>query len=168
MKSYLLDTNIVSFWFDDSKQQHEPVRQHVKRLPSGVLLAVSAITWGEIEYGHRLNDGVSDYSREKEEEFRSFIEERAYVVDVKKSTRKTYGALRAKLFNKCTPADQRKKRRPEELLDPTTALNLGVQENDLWIAAQALEHNFVLVSNDKMTHIQEAAGEDLQVEDWAS
>jgi predicted nucleic acid-binding protein len=53
------------------------------------------------------------------------------------------------------------------LIDPVTSRELGIQENDLWIAAQALEYNLVLVRNDKMDRIRDAC-EELQVENWAA
>ncbi len=46
--------------------------------------------------------------------------------------------------------------RPERLIDKTSGATLGIQENDLWIAAIAVEYNMRLVSDDKMKHIQEA------------
>jgi tRNA(fMet)-specific endonuclease VapC len=79
-----------------------------------------------------------------------------------------YGDLRARLFEKFAPKKRRRKGlRPEELVDPVTAKELGIQENDLWIAAQAIERNLVLVTNDAMARIQEVASE-LKVEDWAA
>jgi len=50
-----------------------------------------------------------------------------------------------------------------------TALTLGIQENDLWIAAQAIERHFILVTSDhRMTRIREIASEaELVIEDWA-
>ena len=46
-----------------------------------------------------------------------------------------------------------------------TSKRLEIQENDLWIVAQAVERNLVLVSNDAMKRIREIAP-DLVVEDW--
>jgi predicted nucleic acid-binding protein len=44
-----------------------------------------------------------------------------------------------------------------------------VDENDVWIAAQAVESKFVLVTNDKLTRIRDAAAElDLRMENWAA
>jgi len=53
------------------------------------------------------------------------------------------------------------------LVDPVTAKVLGIQENDLWIAAQAIERNLILVTNDGMSRIREIASE-LRIEDWGS
>jgi predicted nucleic acid-binding protein len=46
-----------------------------------------------------------------------------------------------------------------------TSQELGIQENDLWMAAQALEYNLVFVTNDKMERIREVCA-DLQLENW--
>ena len=51
MHGYLLDTNIVAYWFDERRSEHERVVQHIQELPDTTPLMISAITLGEIEYG---------------------------------------------------------------------------------------------------------------------
>jgi tRNA(fMet)-specific endonuclease VapC len=161
---YLLDNNIVRYWFDGECPEHGRVCQRIQRLPAGTLLVISAITLGEIEYGLRALDAAPDF----EAEFAGFIHEQLpMVLSVTATTRIDYGSIRARLFRKYAPGELRRKVRwPEQLLDPVTGLTLGIQENDLWIAAQAVEHNLVLVSNDRLTRLREAAPE-LRVENWA-
>jgi predicted nucleic acid-binding protein len=83
-----------------------------------------------------------------------------------------YGDLKAWLFNNCGPKPKKSKaKRAEELVDPITGFELGIDENDLWIAAQAKTHNLVLVTNDFKGNfgkvlIQFAAT--LKVENWAT
>ena len=165
MQGYLLDNNIVRYWFDGGCPEHGPVFQHIHRLPAGTPLAVSAITLGEIEYGLRVLDAAPDY----EAELAGFIQEQfPMILSVTATTRIDYGTIRAQLFRKYAPRDLRRKLRlPEQLVDPVSGLNLGIQENDLWIAAQAVAHKLVLVSNDRLTHLREVAPE-LQVENWAT
>ena len=55
---------------------------------------------------------------------------------------------------------------PESCYDRVTGQELGIDENDLWIAAQSIAHNLVLVSNDRMLKIRTAAGVVLDLEDW--
>jgi predicted nucleic acid-binding protein len=43
---------------------------------------------------------------------------------------------------------------------------MGVHENDLWIASQALAHNLVLVTNERMKDIFEIASNRLVYEIW--
>jgi len=61
--------------------------------------------------------------------------------------------------------------RPEQLIDPITSRELGIQENDLWLCAQAVAHDMVLVTNDKMLRIREVS-EDMQpvlrIQNWAN
>jgi len=166
MAGYLLDTNIVRFWFDTARPEHAMVARRIAGLPEGALLALSAITLGEIEYGHRLLGAA--VNREQEESFLAFIEYRLPMkLDVGRHTRIAYGLLRARLFESFAPKGRRRKGlRPEELVDPTTSRELGIQENDIWIAAQALEHNLVLVTHDQMARLREVAT-GLGFEDWA-
>lgn len=166
MIGYLLDTNIIRFWFDADRPEHAAVDRRIGQLPGASPLALSVITLGEIEYGHRVLHNASDPAQE--EGFFDFVENRLPIkLDVGRHTRTAYGSLRARLFERFAPRNRRKKSiRPEELIDPTTSLELGIQENDLWIASQALEHNLVLVTHDKLTRIKEVA-EELRVEDWA-
>lgn len=164
MQGYLLDTNILRFWFDRQRAEHEAVGRRLAALAEDAPLQISAITLGEIEYGRRLVGGEHG---EREAEMRTFIDHRFPIpLLVDKHTRTTYGTLRARLFERFAPKRLRTRlRRPEQLTDPATALQLGVDENDLWIAAQALQHNLVLVTHDRMARLREVAAE-LRVEDW--
>lgn len=166
LKGYLLDTNILSYWFAEGSAEHERVTQHILSLPGDSLLAISAITLGEVEYGHRA---VSAEETPKQTTFLELINEQLpTVLNVMASTRLYYGRLRADLFEKFYPAGRKKRGlRPEQLVDPVTSLELGIQENDLWIAAQAIEYNLVLVTADRLQQIREVA-KDLDVENWAA
>ena len=62
------------------------------------------------------------------------------------------------------------KKRAEQMYDPIAARELGIDENDLWIVAQALERNLILVTSDKMCRMHEAVAEfdpGFMIEDWA-
>ena len=163
MHGYLLDTNIVRYWFDERRAEHQRVVQHIQELPDTAPLMISAITLGEIEYGLQ----VARIDALKQEDYLAFISiHLPMVLDITKATRIYYGALRASIFEKYAPNPRRRRGlRPEQLIDPVTSRELGIQENDIWIAAQALEYNLVLVTNDKMDRIRDVC-EDLQVENW--
>jgi len=51
----------------------------------------------------------------------------------------------------------------------TSAEELGIQENDLWIAAQAIQYNLVLITEDHMRRLQEVSTDldyPLQLASW--
>ena len=161
---YLLDTNIVAYWFDTRRPQHERVVHHIQELPETTPLVISAIALGEIEFGLH----VAQAETPNQEALRAFINTNLpMVLNVTKATRIYYGSLRAGVFEKYAPNVKRRRGlRPEQLIDPVTSQELGIKENDLWIAAQALEYNLVLVTNDTMERIRDVC-EELQIENWA-
>jgi len=169
MKGYLLDTNAVSDWLDSSRPRHALVSNRVKHLmATEAILLTSTVVLGEIEYGIRV---APESKRNLLDALRAQIDlqfvHKRLLLAVTRSTALVYGDLRARLFEKYAPRTERTKGlRPEQLTSPTTSQVLGIQENDLWIAAQAIERNLVLVSNDAMKRIQHVAPE-LLVEDWA-
>lgn len=165
MRGYLLDTNIIDYWFRRGTPENHNVETHIGGLDAGTPLRVSAVTLGEIEYGHRV---VSTSDTAKQGQFNQFVQTQLpNVLDVRRTTRIYYGQIRARLFERYAPRRGRKALRPEQLVDPVTAKTLGVQENDIWIAAQAREYNLVLVTHDTMTHVREAVSDILAIEDWA-
>jgi tRNA(fMet)-specific endonuclease VapC len=164
---YLLDTNIVMYWFDPRRPQHERVMQRIEERPEAAPLMISAITLGEIEFGLQVSKVSTPEQEASQDELRVFIDTNLpMVLDVTKATRVYYGLLRASVFEKYAPnAKRRSGLRPEQLIDPVTSRELGIQENDLWMAAQALQYNLVFVTNDKIERIREACA-DLQIENW--
>lgn len=177
MADYLLDTNIVSYWYDASRPQHSRVIRRIDAVkqPSAIdgyvpRLYVSVVTLGEIEYGHRVVPvpGISEQA-----EYRRFVREQfPEVLGMTDDAAEHYGELRAWLFENCGPKAKRSKvRRAEELVHPTTGRELGIDENDIWIAAQAKAHNLVLVTHDSRGNLGKVLrqfADSLMVEDWAS
>ena len=168
MKGYLLDTNAVSDWLDSTRPRHASISRVIDQLDAtNAILLTSTVVLGEIEYGITISprDRRESLDKLRAQVGVEFVHKRL-LLDVTRSTSIVYGNLRARLFERYVPHDKRKKGlRPEELVCPTTSKILGIQENDLWIAAQAIERNMVLVSNDGMMRIRDVAIE-LVVEDW--
>jgi len=162
---YLLDTCAIRYWFDELPAVKAAADARAADSP----LYVSAITLGEIEFGHALNPAGAGAKRD---EFVAFVRRQLpQILQVSKHTAEPYGCIRAKLAERFPPeGGWTKKIRPEQLYDPVAAQKLGIDENDLWIVPQAVERNLVLVTSDKMARIHEAVCElysDFRFEDWA-
>ncbi len=163
VRDFLLDTQTVRYWHDGDCPQHSAVRGNVDMLRQLTAslevqpkLLVSVLTLGEIEFGHRVAlspDPVAQAAYIK------FVkEELPEPFELSPDAAVAYGDLRTRLFNKFAPGDKRRpKMRPEQLVDPATAKELQIQENDLWLCAQAVAHGMVLVTNDRMQSIRDIA-----------
>jgi len=163
MDGYLLDTNTFDYLTDRADARHPCVRERFEALPNGTPVFVSAVTAGEVTYG------ISTFPAMDEAKKRGLLRALAEfrVLDVTTATKDSYAMVRAALFAR-TIKEGRKRLRPEQLRDPVTSLQMGVQENDVWLVAQALAHNLVFVTNDmKMRPLWVAAGEGLRVANWA-
>ncbi|MEK7794556.1 MAG: PIN domain-containing protein [Candidatus Hydrogenedentota bacterium] len=177
MADYLLDTNILSYWYNTQRPEHlkvsaavEVARQPDPQTNYVSRLFVSVVTLGEIEYGHRVAP-TSDAS--KQAAYAKFVAEQCPdPLEMTNHVAEQYGELRAWLFENYAPNAKRSKaKRAEELVNPTTGKELGIDENDIWIAAQAKTYNFVLVTHDSRGNfgkVLKQLAADLSVEDWAS
>jgi predicted nucleic acid-binding protein len=159
VNGYLLDTGIVGYYFTG----HAEVMARIRSLrnPKDVLF-ISAITRGEIEFGHCR---TASTNHERRAEFIRWVgaEFRGkFIVPVTKHTGTYYGELKAKLFAKYQPASQHENH-PELGIDQVTGAALGIDENDLWIASQSIEHNLILVTTDKLEKIKSVADGSLAV-----
>jgi len=176
MRDFLLDTNIWAYWFNSEgypsesaniqKQIDSLISRESKEGGFAWRLAISDFVWGEIDYGYEVNRS-KDASQEGD--FRKFIADREpWSVPLNRHTARTYGWLRAALFESYGSEKKKQGLRPEQLIDPVSSKELRIQENDLWITAQAVTFNLTLVTNDKkMRWIHEIAGDSLSVENWA-
>jgi predicted nucleic acid-binding protein len=176
MRDFLIDTNIWEYWFNEAREpEHSNVLKHVSELKKWCekekvtfRVWISSITWGELEYGYQAQ---SEKEPSLEGPFRQFIRgiaPKEYIID--KHITRDYGRIRAKLFEKYGPKGKKKKSvRPEQLIDPVTSLQLKIQENDLWIVAQAITRDLILVTNDRksLQPVKKVTGEELHIENWA-
>ena len=60
---------------------------------------------------------------------------------IDEQTAQIYGQLKSKIFNHFAPKDPSKRRK-------ATLITIGFGDNDLWIAAVAIQHRLILVSCD--------------------
>jgi tRNA(fMet)-specific endonuclease VapC len=162
VRDFLLDTQMITYWYDTECPQHEAVvanvdllRKQTEPLEHNPRFLVSVITIGEIEYGHRANPLPNP---NVQAEYLKFVDERLPVrLEVIEDVTVVYGELRSRLFEYALGEKRKRKMRPEQLVDPITSKELGIQENDLWLCAQAVTHDMVLVTNDAMHRIREVS-----------
>jgi predicted nucleic acid-binding protein len=176
MRDFLLDTQTIHYWYDTDCDEHAAVIGNVESLVQKCAsrsdkpkVMVSVVSLGEIEFGYKvqLHQRANEFRRAK----LKFIDDNQLEpLDVTRDAVVAYGEIRARVFEKFVPGDKRKpKMRPEQLVDPVTSLNLTIQENDLWLCAQAVGHGLVLVTNDGMRPIREATmnmDPALQIQNW--
>ena len=97
MDGYLLDVNALHDWF----HKHAVMRARIETLDKRCPVMVSAITLGELEFGHNIHLAGRDLANRDEFDnwvIRQFPEARVLVVD--RHSRITYGKIRAKIFEK--------------------------------------------------------------------
>jgi len=172
---YLLDTNIVSYWYDNRRPEYAKVIAHVNALrqpdPQTQYVPrffISVVTLGEIEQGHR---SASRPNASAESEYMTFVRDQCQEpLEITKHVAVPYGELKAWLFNKFSDKKKRTKaERAKQLVDPASARELHADENDIWITAQAMTHNLVLVTHDSrggFGELQRQFKPTLRVEDW--
>jgi tRNA(fMet)-specific endonuclease VapC len=152
---YLLDTQVITYWFGGSSGQFPNVQAAAEARERDAPLFVSAVSFGEISFGHKMHPAGAGPRRD---EFLTFLRDRLpTILEISRHTAEPYGSIRAALANQFPPpGGWNKTRRAEQMYDPIAGRELGIQENDLWIVAQAAERNLVLVSSDKMKRIRDA------------
>lgn len=147
---YLLDTNHCSLLI-----QNNPTVS-LRMIQVGALrISTCVIVQGELIY-------MAENSERKANNlaFVGRFLEGIYVYDVDGLTANIYGQLRAALVQRFGPKERSKRRR-------VRTRDFGIDENDLWIASIALQHNLTLVSADRdFQRLQEVRS--LSVETWYS
>jgi predicted nucleic acid-binding protein len=145
--AHLLDTSIASIAWDGGHPQHTFVRQKLAALDQDSI-SICSISLGEKEYGLQVSPGID---QERSESVRQAM--RQYNVwNIGRYTADYYGQIRGELFKRYGSRDKRerlKEKWPESLLDRTTARELGIQENDLWIVSVAVEYDLHFITQDR-------------------
>ena len=154
MDGYLFDTNAVSALWNARHPEHNTVKTFFARVSQSPVW-LSTVVLGEIEYGIKITPEIDIDSRDQ---VRREMSKHPFILDIDKHTIGPYSDLRAELFKKFSPRDRRGRltvKWPEDLIDRTSAKELGIQENDIWIAAQAIQYNLILVTDDYMQRLVE-------------
>ncbi len=87
-------------------------------------------------------------------------------------TCEVYGEIKTALLNRWgrnADGSLKNVKYVDDLIEPTTGKELGIQENDLWIVSIAKERNLLFITNDKasgMTRVVEAASYSHRTQFW--
>lgn len=104
-------------------------------------------------YGAYISELVSENIKRVEE-----LAEDMQVYGINWDTIYIYSKLKATILERFGPKDKRKRRN-------TKVESLGFKDNDLWIAATAIQHKLILVSSDSDMH-NLSNFEGLNIENW--
>lgn len=154
LDGYLLDTCLLSALLDPTKGTHVAVCGTIDSLDEKAPKYVSVITLAELRFGIRLATLRGDSDTERLDE----IVRKAQLhppLNVTRHTAEEYGFIKAELANKYLYKALRKDSRPrwiEDWVDKATGKKLQIDENDLWLTAQAQERNLILLTAEKKIH----------------
>ena len=128
---YLLDTNHCSFLIEGLPS----VVNHLRSLGQ-VQLATSVIVTGELRFmAHNSQQKAANLIKTN-----AFLR-RINLYGIDQETAEIYGDFKSEIIQQFGPKEKSKRR--------TTKLNtIGINENDLWIAATALRYSLIVVSCD--------------------
>jgi tRNA(fMet)-specific endonuclease VapC len=156
MDGYLLDTNAVSILWNARHLEHDTVKAFFANVSQSPMW-MSTVALAEIEYGLKI---APKMDIDSQNQIKREMSKCPQVLDIDRHTIGPYSDLRAELFKKYSPRNRRGRLRvkwPEDLIERTSAKELGVQENDIWIAAQAIQYNLILVTDDYMQRLVEVS-----------
>ncbi len=158
MDGYLLDTTTLSIYLDPSHQYHNEKKKVLDALPADAPRYISAVALAELMFGVNLAEAIG---RGDLPALRRMIERaRDYaILDLSHHTAAAYAALKTGLATKYLVNVLRRDRPRyiEDWVDKATGKALSVDENDLWMCAQAKERDLILVTADaRMKRIEDA------------
>lgn len=146
MDTYLLDTSIVSILYDGRRPNHLAVRQAIAALDPKSPQLISVVTLAELRFGLALSQAAGQPLAHIE----ACIEraEEHALTEVGRYTAEAFAEIKSSVALARVDLRRRLPRWVEGWMDRVTAEHLQIDENDLWIAAQAVERNLVVVTAD--------------------
>jgi predicted nucleic acid-binding protein len=148
VSGYLLDTSALSAYLNTGHPHHGMAISVVSCLPTESEKLVSTITLAELDYGIRIAElqGSSHLSEYKK---RLDIVREYASLDLTRYTSEVYAELKVRLAAKMQrKAGKKMPRWIEDWVELGSAKRLQIDENDLWICAQAKEHDLTMVTGD--------------------
>lgn len=158
MAAYLYDTTVLSIYLDPDHPQH------VLKLPSLQALHpespkyVSAVAIAELKFGAELAYRMGGGRLPVIDSIIDTAKSHA-ILDITHHTAFVYAEIKALIAHKFLAKSLRKDRPKyiEDWVDKTTGKKLAIDENDLWMCAQAKERDIIFVTADRrMKRISDA------------
>ena len=158
MSGYIFDTSVLSPLLDAEHSRHGDVQTAIGALDQHATKFVSAIVMAELAYGVRLVETVAGSASPHLQRTLTRAHEYA-VLEVTRHTSAAYAELKAnvaaKYLDKVLWRDR--PRWVEDWIDRATGKRLQIDENDLWICAQAKERDLIVATADRrMSRISNA------------
>lgn len=150
MDGYLLDTCVVSALLDGQHKNYQNVRLSDEAIESGAPRFVSRITIAELTFGFALHEASTGQPHPRAEEMMVRAQEFG-IREITKHTGVEYAELRKNLAVTHLPnlICSARPRWIDQWVDRVTQETLQIDENDLWICAQARECNLTLFTTDE-------------------
>lgn len=155
---YLLDTTILSIYLDANHPHHAQKMAALNALPIQAPRYVSVVGLAELSFGIRLAETLGKADLQSLKEIIRRARNHA-LLDVTAHTSDAYAEIKAKMASKYLSKVLRKDRPKylEDWVDKATGKALGIDENDLWMCAQAKERDIIFLTADgRMQRIPEA------------
>lgn len=158
LEGYLFETSMLSALLDSRHAKHADAKAVVAALESASPKYVSVVALAELKFGQRLIEAFTGTSPEYLSAILSEANRHA-LLEITRHTAAEYAELKANLAK--TYLDKALRRdRPrwvENWVDKATGQALQVDENDLWMCAQARERDLIMITADaKMDRVSKA------------
>ncbi|MDR7155755.1 putative nucleic acid-binding protein [Sphingobium xenophagum] len=149
MTGYIYDTSVLSALLDAAHQRHVDIARAVASLPDDASHFVSAVSLAELTFGVRMSEAFSSSRLPALEQM--LIDVHTYgVLEIGHHTATAYAELKTNLARRyLLKANRRDRPRwVEEWPLNNRGQRLQVDENDLWLCAQAKERSLTLLTAD--------------------
>ena len=149
MTGYIYDTSILSALLDPAHRRHADIARAVTALPEEASHFVSAVSLAELTFGVRMSEAFAPGRLPSLEQM--LVDVRAYgVLEIGHHTSAAYAELKTNLAKRYLLKANRRDRPRwiEEWPLNNRGQRLQVDENDLWLCAQAKERSLTLLTAD--------------------
>jgi tRNA(fMet)-specific endonuclease VapC len=164
--AYLVETSALSALLQDNHSHHAIAEAVFSALPDGSAQFASIVTVAEMEFGLKQVIANGAHARQIAAVTARIAIVRNYApLPLTHHTAINYAELKSKIAQHIQPKanSQGLNRWIELWQDGNVGSQLGIDENDLWIAAQAKERDFTVIAGDRDFEIFSKVDPDVRV-----